>query len=114
MPFCPICEGEFLPTISVCNQCNVALVDSLPVRRRPPIPREVTEVAVATFSGEAEAMLWADILRGEGVPCVLVPMSAGAAAWGTSAAMPHELRVRAQDVERAKELLPENVLISRP
>lgn len=67
--------------------------------------QEITEVTVATYSGEAEAQLWASILWEEGIPCVLVPLGPGAGAWGSSAFLPHELRVRSEDAERAQAIL---------
>jgi len=33
MPFCPECEAEYLSHVSVCNECDVYLVDHLPERR---------------------------------------------------------------------------------
>ena len=49
--------------------------------------------------------MWAEWLEAEGIPAVLVPLGPGTGAWGSSALLPHELRVRAEDVERAAELL---------
>ena len=63
------------------------------------------DVAVATFAGYAEAAMWVEMLKSEGIPAVLVPLGFGAAR-GASAGLPHELRVREQDANRARSLLP--------
>lgn len=51
--------------------------------------------------------MWAEALRNEGIPCVLVPLAAGAAAWGASVWRPFQIRVRAGDAERARTILHE-------
>ena len=62
-------------------------------------------VQVATVATEAEAVYWAEQLQAEGIPSVRVPLGGGFAVWGTLAPMPHALRVRADDADRARELL---------
>ena len=64
-------------------------------------------VALGRYGSEAEAALWAELLEREGVPAVLVPLGPGAGGWGVSAGLPHELRVRAGDLERARALVEE-------
>ncbi|HEV8633989.1 MAG TPA: DUF2007 domain-containing protein [Chloroflexota bacterium] len=64
-------------------------------------------VALGRYGSEAEAALWAELLEREGVPAVLVPLGPGAGGWGVSAGLPHELRVRAADLERARALVDE-------
>ena len=49
--------------------------------------------------------MWAERLEAEEIPTVLVPLGPGAGAWGSSALLPHELRVRAENLERAQQLL---------
>lgn len=63
------------------------------------------ETAIARFPTWTEAQMWAETLDGEGIPSVLVPLGPGAGGWGSSALVPHELRVRAVDAERAREVL---------
>ncbi len=64
---------------------------------------EEREVSVGVFESETEALMWAEALRNEGIPCVLVPLAAGAAAWGASVWRP--FRVRAGDAERTRAIL---------
>ena len=103
MPFCPNCRSEFEASVAVCPDCDLALTDEHPAETPPP---SVTEVAVTVFQSDLEAQMWAGVLRDEGIPSVIVALGPGAGAWGTTAFLPHELRVRSQDAERARELLP--------
>ncbi len=64
------------------------------------------EIAIATFETETEALMWAELLKNEGIPSVLVPLGAGVAAFGPSVWRPFELRVRESDVDRARRILP--------
>jgi hypothetical protein len=65
----------------------------------------VQEIRLATFSTWTEAQMWVEVLEGEGIPSVLVPLGPGAGGWGSSVLVPHELRVRAADADRAREVL---------
>jgi len=63
------------------------------------------EVAVATFGMETEALMMAELLKGEGIPCVLVSIGAGAGGLGPTVWRPFELRVRLSDAARATQIL---------
>ena len=65
----------------------------------------MNETPIATFATQTEAMLWAEVLQGEGIPCVLVPLNPGAGGWGSSVWVAHEMRVRPEDSERARQVL---------
>ena len=78
------------------------------VEGSPPIGEKyqsVEETSLDRFNSLIEAEMAADLLRQEGIPSVLVPLGPGAGGWGTSLWSAHELRVRADDVKRAKEIL---------
>lgn len=109
MPFCPFCRAEYRAGFTHCADCQVPLVDRLPpLEREPkPAPHSVKEVPVATFPSRLEADMWAELLRREGIPSVLVSLGPGAGGWGNSAFVPHQLRVRETDADRARQLLPE-------
>ncbi len=64
-----------------------------------------TDVSVATFGMETEALMMAELLKAEGIPCVLVPLGAGAGGLGPTVWRPFELRVRKSDAERATRIL---------
>jgi hypothetical protein len=65
----------------------------------------VEEIAIARFPALIEAEMCQQVLEDAGIPSVLVPLGPGVAGFGTSLWVPHELRVRADDAERARKLL---------
>jgi hypothetical protein len=68
-----------------------------------PIGESIHEVAMAPFDGQPEAEMWAELLRNEGIPTVVVQLlPAARLAWGM---VPCELRVRRNDLQRARNLL---------
>jgi hypothetical protein len=72
MPFCPECRDEFQDWVKTCPDCKVPLVDKLlPL----PPPRSLFNnepmVYVATAPNEQIAFLWAGILEGNGIRCLL-------------------------------------------
>jgi hypothetical protein len=66
----------------------------------------VSDVRLGTFPNWTEAEMFAQILRSEGIPTVLIPL-APFDGWGSSTWAAHEVRVAAKDAERAGELLTE-------
>jgi hypothetical protein len=64
-----------------------------------------SEVSIATFSSETEALMLREALENEGIPSVLVPLASGAGGLGATVWRPFELRVRSTDVKRARELI---------
>ena len=63
----------------------------------------IHEVVVARYQGQPEAEMWAELLRGEGIPTVVIQLLPGARlAWGM---VPCELRVRSTDLQRARTVL---------
>jgi hypothetical protein len=104
MPFCSRCRAEYRDGFDICADCRVPLVASLPPL--PPIGTPIEEVAVAEYGSESEAAMWAELLGSEGIPSRLVALALpGLVAYGAPVGVPHELRVRAGDAERARELL---------
>ncbi|HVC35712.1 MAG TPA: hypothetical protein VNL16_19560 [Chloroflexota bacterium] len=106
MPFCPFCRAEYRPGFTECVDCRVELVDELPPLEPEPVSAPVKEASVATFPSQLEAEMWAELLRGEGIPSVLVSLGPGAGGWGNSVFVPYQLRVRDFDADRARQLLP--------
>jgi len=66
----------------------------------------VREITIATFPNQIDAEMWAEVLRDEGIPSVLVPLNPGAGGWGTSLTGPYAKHVKAGSAERAREILP--------
>lgn len=105
MPFCPSCRIEYREETARCADCGTSLVATLPSQLVEKPAEPTREVRLATYATWIEASMWAERLDGEGIPSVLVPLGPGAGAWGSSSFLPHELRVRAADAERALQLL---------
>ena len=64
------------------------------------------EAIVGTYNNQAEAEMWAEVLRRAGIQCRVARVSVEVAAVGFDAWVPHELRVRAEDADRAAEFVP--------
>jgi len=64
------------------------------------------ETVVGTYGNQAEAAMWAEVLRSAGITCRVSRISVEVAAVGFDAWVPHELRVRTEDAERASDLIP--------
>jgi Putative prokaryotic signal transducing protein len=63
------------------------------------------EVVVGEYANQVEAEMWAGLLREQGIPCRVVQTGADVGAVGLSAWVAHALRVRAEDAERARQVL---------
>ena len=63
------------------------------------------EVVVGNYSNQAEAQMWAELLREQGIPCRIARAGIEVAAVGFDAFVPHDLRVFAADAERAMAVL---------
>jgi hypothetical protein len=64
------------------------------------------EAVVGTYTNQAEAEMWAEVLRDRGIKCRVARVSVEVAAVGFDAWVPHELRVRSEDATRAAEYVP--------
>lgn len=103
MPFCPKCKDEFRPEISVCANCNVALVDSLEE------DQEMEELAVAcNIAQEENAYIIRGFLESEGIPCQLENMSFHASPAPATLLTKVRLWVRKTDLEQARSLIEEH------
>jgi len=64
-------------------------------------------VLLVTAPNEPIARMWVEVLRAEGVRVLLRAEGPGIGAWGSEAMFPHQLYVRASDLERAQTVLDE-------
>jgi hypothetical protein len=60
-----------------------------------------------TAPNEPIALMWQDMLRDAGIPALVRPGGPGAGAWGSVATFEHELYVRDEDLERARQIVAE-------
>ena len=103
MAYCPFCRVAYPRETAECPDCRVPLVERLPTIGET--YQSIEETPFERFNSLIEAEMAADLLRQAGIPSVLVPLGPGAGGWGTSLWSPHELRVRADDAKRAREIL---------
>jgi len=62
--YCPLCQAEYKPEIKHCADCNVTLVETLPLE----LPlEEINWLSVGTLQGKTYAEMIAEILNKEGI-----------------------------------------------
>ena len=61
-----------------------------------------------TAPNEPMARFWEDVLVDAGIPVLLKPGGPGAGGWGSVATFEHELYVRRDDLDRAREIVAED------
>lgn len=66
---------------------------------------EVKEARIATFPSELEARMMEEALRRQGIISVIVPLAPAHVGLLTPVYRPVEMRVRAEDAERAREII---------
>ena len=74
----------------------------------------VKDVVIATFPNELEARMSAQRLEAAGIRSVLVARGYGPGVWGTSAMLPHELRVLEVDLARAQQVVQDQPATAPP
>ena len=65
-------------------------------------------VFLMTAPNEPMARFWEDVLVDAGIPVLVKPGGPGAGGWGSVATFEHDLYVRREDLERAREIVAEN------
>jgi hypothetical protein len=106
MPFCPVCRLEYRSGFTDCSDCNVALVDELPViqpltARHP----SETDVVIARVPGRVMAEMWAELLGNKGIASRMRPVT-GVVDTVYPTDTNYELIVASNDVSRAQAILP--------
>lgn len=102
--FCPKCRCEYEEGNATCSECNVALVDQLPPEDEPEFLDWVT---VLTTSSEGAAAVAQSVLGSAGILSSVEGIALRDIACYAIASI--EVRVRAQDAERAQALLAEHI-----
>jgi hypothetical protein len=105
MPFCPSCQSEYRPGFTLCKDCDVELVESLPeAQPEEGINTAVELVELATFPDHPEAEMIRELLEENGIVTVLMS-DAGAGISPLSS--PSTLLVSRDEEERARSLYQE-------
>ena len=100
---CPRCRSEYRAGVKTCETCGRLLLQASHLHVARPLADSIHEVTVASYQGQPEAEMWAELLRNEGIPTAVIQLLPGARlAWGM---VPCELRVRSTDFDRARSVL---------
>ena len=114
MPYCPKCREEFQDWVMKCLDCGVPLVDILPDLLAPepepkPEPKEKPSkeplLHIATAPSKPLAMMWAEILKDEGIDSFVKGGDLEAAMYVPSLLSHSEIHVLASQAEKAKGIL---------
>jgi len=105
MPFCPECRDEFEDWVEVCPDCEVSLVEKLPLLTESKGKTDEPLVQIATAPNEPIAKMWSDVLAENNIHCLLKGGNLGAAMYIPAMILPHKIFVVESETERAKELL---------
>jgi Putative prokaryotic signal transducing protein len=111
--FCPQCKAEYRVGFTRCSDCDVELVDHLPIEKlsTAPIRRtfeadrfalEAELVVIRTYQNAIEADLAKSALEAAGIPTIL---SDSVSRQYISPSLPLQLLVRAEDAEDAEKIL---------
>ncbi|HEX2282933.1 MAG TPA: DUF2007 domain-containing protein [Thermomicrobiales bacterium] len=65
-------------------------------------------VFLMTAPNEPMARFWEDVLVDVGIPVLVKPGGPGAGGWGSVATFEHDLYVRRDDLDRAREIVAED------
>ncbi len=68
-------------------------------------PGDSRESLVEVFPNEMLARLWADILRNERIPSLVIPQFGGYGPWGHDSFIPHGLYVLGKNIEKAQAII---------
>ncbi len=102
MPYCPKCEDEFEDWVQICPDCRFALVDKLP-KKLPSKPNPL--IHIATAPNEPLALMWAEVLKNEGIHSTIMSRDLRAAMYTPSLLSHCEIQVLEPHAEKAIELL---------
>ena len=64
---------------------------------------------LVTAPNEPIALLWEQMLVEAGIPALVRPGGPGAGAWASVATFEHEIYVRADDLDRARQILADEI-----
>jgi hypothetical protein len=100
---CPAGDGSFDDWIETCPECGRNLTAI------PPADVQGTASAsglvwLVTAPNEPEAQMWADTIRGDGIPVFVKAGGPGVGAWASASSFEHELFVRERDLFKARRI----------
>src|SRR5215813_4644424 len=104
--FCPQCKAEYRAGFTKCSDCDVELVEQLPVYAEPISETEHPQlVVVRTYPSHVEADLVRTALEAAGIESMFGSDDQGGQSPGLAVTRGIALLVRSEDVEDADEIL---------
>lgn len=70
MPYCPNCKAEYNPGVKKCSDCDVSLVEKLPVEPEE-TPEPIKYVLLRTLPSRLYAEMLRESLRNSGIDSVI-------------------------------------------
>lgn len=80
----------------------------------PESNQDVEIVVLTNAASELEAMMWAEILREAGIQVLLRSGGPGAGAWASAATFDHNILVRSDQLDRARDILGSVIANDQP
>ena len=105
--FCPQCKSEYRPGFTRCSDCDVLLVDRMPVDRSPSVDM-TSLVRLRSYSTDHEAFLALSVLESAGIDAIAGPPKQPIGPFGRSFGIglpATDLYVRSEDFLIANEVL---------
>ncbi len=100
--YCPAGDGSFDDWVELCPECGRDLAATPP--HGDPGANNSPLVWLATAPNEPEAQMWAETIRGDGVPVFVKAGGPGVGAWASASSFEHELFVRERDLFKARRI----------
>jgi hypothetical protein len=104
--FCPQCKAEYRAGFARCSDCDVELVNQLPVDPQPISEADHPElVVVRTYTSHVDADLARTALEAAGIESIVTSDDEGRQSPGLGFTRGTALLVRSEDVKDADEIL---------
>jgi len=115
MPFCPKCEAEYNKGIVKCSDCDILLVDVLPVKQtdQTPVQTELEEKPflndkfeiLYTANNEFDLIFYSNVLRKNGIESIVNSPKYYGNFNNIGLTSEHHLLVNPSEMERAREII---------
>jgi hypothetical protein len=101
--FCPKCKSEFIEGITICSDCHIPLMETLPKEKDPIHPSDL--VCLKTFMYRHEAEIEKGLLEANGIDSLILGDDAGGLRPEIGMGFGINLMVRQDELKTAQEIL---------